>query len=135
MYSNNMGILVCDNSSIPVGGSVNCSGSYVVTERDLEAGTALTFYVSGSSPSLAGPAAESAPVSVDVRCNPQLTTDIVASKCKSTSNLGGCEGHKRSQQHSYHCRLAGNADCVTTMHAWRCGNPPGGHCCEQCHFC
>jgi hypothetical protein len=90
LSSSSFNLTACPfNTTLAIGGAVSCTGSYTVTQADVETGL-LVIHATGSSPSL--PAAAQvvwAPDwTVPVDSKPQLAVDILAPNCSQNQSPG-----------------------------------------------
>lgn len=83
LFIDQLAALLCESSTIPVGGSINCNGSYTISDSDFEGNGQLVLTITGSSSSTSGQqvTVTSPTIYVDLVRNPQLTADIVAANC------------------------------------------------------
>jgi hypothetical protein len=90
LSSSSFNLTACPfNTTLAIGGAVSCTGSYTVTQADVEAGV-VTIRATGSSPSL--PAAAQVVWAPDwvvpVDSKPQLVLDILAPNCSQHPSPG-----------------------------------------------
>lgn len=77
------------NTMLAIGGTVSCTGSYTVTQADIEAGL-MVIGATGSSPSLpvAAQVVWAPDWTVPVDSKPQLAVDILAPNCSQNQSPG-----------------------------------------------